>query len=258
MQPNLHVLPDERVFSMRPVILIPARHASTRLPGKPLADINGKPMIVHVWERGVAAGVGEVVVATDHADIHDAILARGGKSVMTASELPSGSDRIWQALQQIDPQGEFDTIVNLQGDLPTLDPSLIREVLVPLSNVDVEIATLVAKIVKKEEETNPAVVKPVISWEDESKVQGRALYFSRARVPHGEVEAYHHIGIYAYRRDALARFVAMQPSPLELSEKLEQLRALEAGMRIDVRNVATVPFGVDTPEQLEEARRMLS
>lgn len=246
------------MFSMRPVILIPARHASIRLPGKPLADINGKPMIVHVWERGVAAKAGEVVVATDHEEIRDAVISRGGKAVMTASELPSGSDRIWQALQQIDPQGEFDTIVNLQGDLPTLDPALIREVLVPLSNADAEIATLVARIVKKEEEINPAIVKPVISWEDGSKLQGRALYFSRARVPHGEVEAYHHIGIYAYRREALERFVALPPSPLELSEKLEQLRALEAGMRISVRNVAAVPLGVDTPEQLEEARRMLS
>lgn len=243
---------------MHSVILIPARYASTRLPGKPLADICGKPMIVHVWERAMESGIGEVWVATDHEGIKAAIDKAGGHAVMTESDLPSGSDRIWQALQKIDPKGKYETLINLQGDLPTIDPAIIREVLEPLKDKDVDIATLVSRVNKKEEETDPAIVKPVISWVDDTRVQGKALYFSRARIPHGDGEVFHHIGIYAYRRHALEQFVSLPPSPLELREKLEQLRALENGMRIDVRNVDTVPFGVDTPEQLEQARSMLS
>lgn len=223
-----------------------------------MADICGKPMIVHVWERALRAEIGEVWVATDHAEIKQVIENAGGHAVMTDSDLPSGSDRIWQALQKIDPKGQYETIINLQGDLPTIDPRIVREVLIPLENKDVDIATLVSRITKKEEENDPAIVKPVISWSDEFKVQGKALYFSRSRIPHGEGAAFHHIGMYAYRRAALQRFVSLPPSELELREKLEQLRALEHGMRIDVRHVDTVPFGVDTPEQLEQARSMLS
>lgn len=223
-----------------------------------MADICGKPMIVHVWERAIQAEIGEVWVATDHADIKQAIEKAGGHAVMTDSGLPSGSDRIWQALQKVDHKASYETIINLQGDLPTIDPDIIREVLVPLAEKDVDIATLVSRVTKKEEENDPAIVKPVISWSGDSKVQGKALYFSRSRIPHGEGEVFHHIGIYAYRRSALKRFVSLPPSPLEIREKLEQLRALEHGMRIDVRHVDTVPFGVDTPEQLEQARSMLS
>ncbi|MFO1243419.1 MAG: 3-deoxy-manno-octulosonate cytidylyltransferase [Rickettsiales bacterium] len=243
---------------MRSVILIPARYASTRLPGKPLADICGKPMIVHVWERAIRAEIGEVWVATDHLDIKKAVEKEGGHAVMTDSDLPSGSDRIWQALQSVDAKAHYDTIINLQGDLPTIDQAIIQDVLKPLEDNAVDIATLVAEIHKKSEENDPAVVKPVISWADASRLQGKALYFSRSRIPYGEGALYHHIGIYAYRRHALERFVSLPPSPLETREKLEQLRALENGMRIDVRNVKTVPFGVDTPEQLEQARSMLS
>jgi 3-deoxy-manno-octulosonate cytidylyltransferase (CMP-KDO synthetase) len=239
---------------VNPIILIPARMASTRLPDKPMADIAGKPMIVHVWERCVAAGAGDVVVACDGPVIADAISKAGGKAVLTDADLPSGSDRIWQALSTIDPTSQYDVVVNVQGDLPTLDPSLIHQALAVLEDPAVDIATLAAPIHDVEEITDPAVVKPVIAF-DQSGTKGRALYFSRQTLPYGEGAHYHHIGLYAYRRKALQEFVALSPSLLEKREKLEQLRALEADMRIGIAVVDAVPLGVDTPETLIKARR---
>lgn len=234
---------------MNPVVLIPSRYAATRLPGKPLADIGGKAMIVHVWERAVSASIGPVVVACDDARIKAAIESAGGTAVMTRTDHASGSDRIFEALQAIDPQGAHDVVVNLQGDMPTLDPAVVKAVLTPLADSAVDIATLVAEIRDESERDDPVVVKAVMA--DSRK----ALYFSRAAIPYGAGPLYHHIGIYAYRRAALTRFVQLPPSPLEQREKLEQLRALEAGMHLDVHIVDTVPLGVDTPETLEKARK---
>lgn len=236
---------------MKPIILIPARLASTRLPNKPLADIGGLPMIVQVLKRALEAKAGEVVVACDSQQIADVITQAGGKAVLTDPDLPSGSDRIHAALQSIDPAAEYDVVVNVQGDMPTLDPSLINAAVKLLDNPHVDIATLAAVIQDDTEKTDPAVVK-VARAEN-----GRALYFSRATIPHGAGTLYHHIGLYAYRRAALEAFVALPPSALEQREKLEQLRALEAGMRIDVAIVDTVPLGVDTPEGLEKARKLI-
>ena len=238
------------------VVLVPARLAATRLPDKPLADIGGKPMIVHVVERAVAAGVGPVVVATDSARIHAAVEAAGGRAVMTRADHPSGSDRIFEALQAIDPDGRFGIVVNVQGDLPTLDPADVAAAVRPLADPAVDIATLAAEIVRDEERTNPNVVKVVGSPVADRRL--RALYFTRATAPFGDGPLFHHIGLYAYRRAALARFVALPPSPLETREKLEQLRALEAGMRIDVTVVDSVPLGVDTPADLDAARAILA
>ena len=238
------------------LVLVPARMASTRLPGKPLADIAGVPMIVQVWRRACEAEVGRVVVATDDVRIRDAVLAHGGEAVMTRSDHPSGSDRIFEALGTIDPDGRAQVIVNLQGDLPTIDPEAVRAAVRPLADPAVNIATLAAEIVREEEKTNPNVVKVVGSPLSESRL--RALYFTRATAPWGEGPLYHHIGLYAWRRSALARFVALPPSTLERRERLEQLRALEAGMRIDAEIVSTVPLGVDTPEDLERAREILA
>ena len=218
-----------------------------------LALIGRLPMIVQVWRRAVQSFNGTVVVACDGQEIADAIAAAGGKAVLTDPDLPSGSDRIYQALQAIDPNKAHDVVINLQGDMPTLDTSLVGKVLALMNNPDVDIATLAAPITEEREIHDPAVVKPVIAF-DASGKQGKALYFSRATVPYGEGAHYHHIGIYAYRRAALDYFVTLPPSPLEIREKLEQLRALEAGMRIDVAIVDTVPLGVDTPETLELAR----
>ncbi len=234
---------------MNSVILIPARMASTRLPNKPLALIDGLPMIVHVWRRAVASNAGDVVVACDGAAIADVIMQAGGRAVITDPDLPSGSDRIWQALMVIDPDKKYNTVINVQGDLPTLDPKLIIQALSLLANPSVDIGTLAAAIHDESERNNPAVVKPVIAS------SGRALYFSRATLPYGDGPHYHHIGLYAYRRSALEKFVSLPPSPLEIREKLEQLRALEAGMHIAVGLTDAVPLGVDTPETLEKARR---
>lgn len=242
---------------MNPVIIIPARRGSTRLPDKPLADIHGKPMIVHVYERALAAKVGPVWVATDDAEIAAAVREYGENVVMTDSGHPSGSDRIWEALTKIDPEGKHDVVVNVQGDLPTLDPALISALLAPMQDSAVDIATLVCAITEEGEKTDPAVVKPVVSWLDNGQRRGHALYFTRCPAPWGEGALYHHIGMYAYRRAALARFVSLPPSPLELREKLEQLRALENNMRIDVMRVDTVPLGVDTQEHLERARKLI-
>lgn len=238
------------------LVLIPARMAATRLPGKPLEDIGGLPMIVHVWRRASEAGVGRAVVATDSSEILQAVHAHGGDAVMTRDDHPSGSDRIFEALQALDPAGRIETVINLQGDLPTLAAKDIRAVVAPFAEPAVDIATLAAEIRDAHEHTNPNVVKVVGSPVGADRL--RALYFTRATAPHGEGPRYHHIGIYAYRRAALARFVSLPPSTLELREKLEQLRALEAGMRIDVTVVDSVPLGVDTPDDLETARRMLS
>lgn len=286
---------------MQPIILIPARMASTRLPNKPMAQIGDAAMIVQCWRRAVESEVARVVVACDAHEIKEAVEQAGGEAVLTDPDLPSGSDRIWQALERVDPKGEHDYVVNLQGDMPTLDPTVIRHVLEPLQNEAVDIATLAAEIDNEEDKHNPAVVKiamgelmepignvgggreasrlsPAVgaavrpigraagehggnqSIEASRILQGhikRALYFSRATIPANDGPLYHHIGIYAYRRDALQRFVLLPPSPLEQREKLEQLRALEAGMRIDVAVVDTVPLGVDTPEQLEQARALI-
>ena len=240
----------------RALVLIPARMAATRLPGKPLLDIGGLPMIVHVLRRATEAQIGRVMVATDAPEIARAVTAHGGEAVMTRADHPSGSDRIFEALQTIDGAGEIDTIINVQGDLPTIDPAAVRAVLSPFDDPQVDIATLAAVIAKDDEHTNPNVVKVVGAKLGPTRL--RALYFTRATAPYGDGLRYHHIGLYAYRRSALARFVALPPSPLEMREKLEQLRALEAGMRIDVAVVDTVPLGVDTPHDLETARTMLA
>ncbi|MCF4165822.1 3-deoxy-manno-octulosonate cytidylyltransferase [Zavarzinia compransoris] len=238
------------------MVVIPARMASTRLPGKPLADICGAPMIVQVWRRAMEADVGPVVVAAAEPEIADAVTAAGGRAVLTAPDLPSGSDRIAEALAIADPEGRARIVVNVQGDLPTIDPGEIRAALRPMADPAVDIATLAAEIRIEEERTNPNVVKAVVAWQGATGV-GRALYFTRATAPHGAGAHWHHIGLYAYRRDALTRFVRLPPSPLEQREKLEQLRALEAGMRIDVVAVDTVPLGVDTPEDLARARAII-
>jgi 3-deoxy-manno-octulosonate cytidylyltransferase (CMP-KDO synthetase) len=237
------------------LIVIPARMASTRLPGKPLADITGEPMIVHVMRRAQAAHVGQVVVATDSEAIAACVEKAGGRAVMTRADHASGSDRIFEALEAIDPEGRADIVVNVQGDLPTLAPTDIAAAVAPLTDPAVDIGTLAAEIARAEERTNPNVVKVVGTPVAARRL--RALYFTRATAPWGDGALYHHIGLYAYRRAALARFVALPPSPLEQREKLEQLRALEAGMRIDVAIVDSVPLGVDTPEDLERARELL-
>jgi 3-deoxy-manno-octulosonate cytidylyltransferase (CMP-KDO synthetase) len=238
------------------LVLIPARMAATRLPGKPLLDIAGLPMIVHVLRRAEEAGIGRVAVATDTPEIADAVKAHGGEAVMTSADHPSGSDRIFEALTRLDPAGRIDTIINLQGDLPTILPEDIRAVVAPLADSLVDIATLAAEIHTEEEHTNPNVVKVIGSRIGDRRL--RALYFTRATAPWGDGPRYHHVGLYAYRRAALERFVGLTPSPLEQREKLEQLRALEAGMRIDVAIIDTVPGGVDTPADLETARRILT
>jgi 3-deoxy-manno-octulosonate cytidylyltransferase (CMP-KDO synthetase) len=239
------------------LILIPARMEATRLPGKPMVDIAGEPMIVHVWRRACAAEIGRVVVATDTEAIMNSVRDAGGEAVLTRPDHVSGSDRIFEALNHVDPDAESDIVINLQGDLPTLDPHLVRECMSPLAAKGPDIATLAAEITDSKERTDPNVVKIVATPLPEPR-RMRALYFTRATAPSGEGPLYHHIGIYAYRRAALERFVSMKPSPLEIRERLEQLRALENGMRIDVTVVDTVPLGVDTPADLERARRLLN
>ena len=237
------------------LIVIPARMASSRLPGKPLMDIAGEPMIVHVMRRAQAARLGEVVVATDSDVVAACVEKAGGRAVMTRADHVSGSDRIFEALDVADPQRRSTIIVNVQGDLPTLAPSDIAAAIAPLADAAVDIATLAAEITRADERTDPNVVKLVGTPVGERRL--RALYFTRAAAPAGEGPLYHHIGLYAFRRAALARFVALPPSPLEQREKLEQLRALEAGMRIDATIVDSVPLGVDTPADLERAREIL-
>ena len=243
----------------RSIIVIPARMDASRLPGKPLADIGGKPMIVHVWERAMAAEAGRVVVATDAEEIAEAVRAAGGEAIMTRSDHQSGSDRAFEAVSRIDPELDADIVVNLQGDLPTLAPELVRRCLEPFSNPQVQITTLAAEIQCDDERNSPNVVKVVGSDVGQTKAGTlRALYFTRATAPANDGPLYHHIGIYGYRRAALERFVSLAPSPLEKREKLEQLRALEHDMRIEVTLVDTVPLGVDTPHDLKRARALLN
>jgi 3-deoxy-manno-octulosonate cytidylyltransferase (CMP-KDO synthetase) len=238
------------------LIVIPARLAATRLPGKPLADIAGEPMIVHVLRRALAADLGPVVVATDAPEIAAVVDKAGGRAVLTRADHASGSDRIFEALGKVDPQARVQIVVNLQGDLPSIEPATVAAALAPLADPAVDIATLAAAITREVERTDPNVVKVVGTPLSPSRL--RALYFTRATAPSGDGPLYHHIGLYAYRRAALERFVGLSPSPLERRERLEQLRALEAGMRIDVEIVETVPLGVDTSEDLERARAMLT
>jgi len=242
---------------MNPIVVIPSRLASTRLPDKPLADIHGRPMIVHVLERAREADIGPVAVACADRAVAEAVAAVGGTAVLTDPSLPSGSDRVHAALAALDPQGAHDVVVNLQGDLPTIPPGQLRAVITPLADPAVDIATLVAPIEDAAEAALASVVKAACAF-DRGRAVSPALYFSRAPIPAGEGTRWHHIGVYAYRREALARFVSLPESPLERREKLEQLRALEAGMRIACARVDHAPFGVDTPEDLERARRLLA
>ena len=243
---------------VNPVIVIPSRLAATRLPRKPLAEILGEPMIVHVWRRAVEAGIGPVIVACADREIAEAVAAVGGRAVMTRPGHASGSDRIHEAVASADPGGRHDVVVNLQGDLPAIDPAAVAAVLGPLAEPAVDIATLVSEIVEERERTDPNVVKAVVSLAEDADV-GRALYFSRATVPSPAAGPhYHHIGIYGFRRRALDRFVALPRGRLEALERLEQLRALEAGMRIDAALVDTVPIGVDTPADLDRVRALLA
>ena len=238
------------------LIMIPSRMASTRLPGKPLADIHGAPMIVHVWRRAIEAAVGRVVVATDSTEIAAAIRGAGGEAQMTRADHPNGTDRIFEAVSAIDPGREFGAIVNVQGDLPTIEPRLIRTCLDGLTaEPAADIATIACAITLEEERTNPNVVKAVGTPVGPDRL--RALYFTRATAPSGEGPHYHHIGMYAYTRQALDRFVALPPAKRDVRERVEQRWALEPGMRIDVGLVETVPLGVDTPADLERARDLL-
>lgn len=241
---------------MNPIVVIPARMASTRLPGKPLAKIAGVPMIVRVLRQAVAANVGPVVVAAAEREIASAVESAGGRAVLTDPALPAGTDRVYWAVEAVDKARQYDVVVNLQGDLPGLDPAHIRAATEVLAPTGADIATLAAEIDDPADFDNPSVVKPVVVW-DVTGRRGRALYFSRARVPHGEGPLFHHVGIYAFRREALSRFVGLGPSPLERREKLEQLRALEAGMTIAVARVDSVPISVDTEADLEKARAVL-
>lgn len=239
---------------MKPIILIPARMASTRLPGKPLADIGGVPMIVRVWRQATAAGIGPVVVACSEHEVQKAVEAAGGRAVMTPAALPSGSDRVWAALNAVDRGFEHDVVVNLQGDLPVVDPACIRAAIDAMVTTGAEIGTCAAEIEDDDPEAdNPDMPKVVATW-DVGKLRGLAHYFSRSRLPAGKGPLFVHVGIYVYRREALQRFVGLQPSPLELREKLEQLRAIEAGIKIAVGRVESIPLSVDTPADLEKAR----
>lgn len=242
---------------MNPIVVIPARMASTRLPGKPLADIAGKPMIVHMLDRGREAGIGPVAVACGDPEIADAVHAAGGIAVLTDPGLPSGSDRVQAALATLDPDGKYDIVVNLQGDFPTLHPEGLRLVITALADPAVDIGTLVVPIRDETEANASSFVKAACAFPD-GKTIAPALYFSRLPIPWGEGPRWHHVGIYAYRRCVLDRFVSLPPSPLERRESLEQLRALENGMRIACVRMEHGPFGVDTPEDLERARALLS
>lgn len=235
---------------MTPLIVIPARMASTRLPDKPLADINGAPMIVQVWRRAMESGLGPVVVACDGEAIAAAVRDAGGEAVLTDPALPSGSDRVWAALSGF----AHDIIINLQGDLPTLDPALLAALMPPFADPDVDIVTLAAPIIREEEKEAQSVVKPLLQPSGQAWMEAVDFVRGRAAVE----PMYHHIGVYAYRREALARFVALPPSLREQERKLEQMRALDAGMRIACVLVDTVPLGVDTPEDLERAREALA
>ena len=247
---------SENTAKLTPLLVIPARMASARLPGKPLADIGGVPMIVHVMQRALAANVGPVVIACAEEEIAEAVRAAGGTAVLTDPDLPSGTDRVRAAAEIIDPDGQYNCVVNVQGDLPTLDPLAVSAAVDVLTDVpDCDIATLVVATKGAREMADPNVVKAVLSMETETR--GRALYFTRSSAPYGEGPLWHHVGIYAYRRASLNKFCALPPSTLEQRERLEQLRALEAGMRIDAAVITSAPEGVDTPEDLDRARRAI-
>jgi len=241
---------------VKSIVVIPARRAASRLPDKPLAEIAGEPMIVHVWRRALEAECGPVLVATDSDAVQDAVASAGGTAVLTRLDHVSGSDRIHEALQETDPDRDYEVVVNLQGDLPTIDPLLVRKCVEALEEGEADIGTIAAEISCEEERTNPNVVKVVGSPLSRGGILN-ALYFTRATAPYGDGPLYHHIGLYAYRRAALERFVGLPPSPLETRERLEQLRALEAGFRIHVGLVDTAPLGVDTPADLARAREIL-
>lgn len=248
---------SESPSTLRPIVVIPARLASTRLPGKPLADIAGAPMIVHVLRRAEEAAVGPVVVACAEREIAEAVERAGGQAVLTRPDHPSGSDRVQEAVERVDPARRHDVVVNLQGDLPTIDPAVIRAALLPLADPAVDIGSVAYPVTDPAELANPNVTKVAAGFAAGDRV-ARALYFSRLPVPYGAGEHYHFPGIYAYRRAALARFIALPPTLLEKRESLEQLRALEAGMRIDVALIDSLPFGVDTPADLARAREILA
>ena len=239
------------------LILIPARMASTRLPGKPLADILGRPMIAHVLDRAREAGIGPVAVAAGESEIVAAARAAGAQAVLVTEDVPSGTDRVHRAMAALDPDGHYDVVVNLQGDFPTIAPETLRAVLEALADPAVDIGTLVCPIADEEEANTASFVKCACAFDGTARV-APALYFSRLPIPWGDGPRWHHIGVYAYRRAALERFVSLPASPLELREKLEQLRALEDGMRICAARVDHGPFGVDTPEDLERARHLLA
>jgi 3-deoxy-manno-octulosonate cytidylyltransferase (CMP-KDO synthetase) len=249
--------PASRDTGSRTIVLIPARLAATRLPGKPLATIAGEPMIVHVWRRAVESELGRVVVAAADPPIVEAVVRAGGEAVLVADDVPSGTDRIFRALERVDPERRYARIVNVQGDLPTLDPRDLARVVEPLDRLGVDIGTIAVATSDPEERARPNFVKAVVSFLPDDPTLGRSLYFTRAPAPWGEGPVWHHIGIYAFTRAALERFCALPASPLELREKLEQLRALEAGMSIGVKLIESAPFGVDTPEDLARARRIL-
>lgn len=242
---------------MNTIIVIPARMGSTRLPGKPLADIGGTPMIVRVWQQAVKAHAGPVIVAAAEEEIADAVRRAGGDAVLTDPSLPSGSDRVHQALLRYDPRATFDVVINLQGDLPALDPRVIDVAGSALQESGATISTLAAPITNPGDLDNSAVVKAIAAWNPD-QTRGRALYFTRARAPFGDGPVYHHVGIYAFARTALERFIRLPVSPLEKREKLEQLRALEAAMHIEIARIDEVPLSVDTPEDLAWARRILA
>lgn len=245
------------MLPLSPLIIIPARMQATRLPGKPLADIHGIPMIVHVMRRAQESGLGPVVIACDGEEIAATVRAHGGNAIITDPDHPSGSDRIFEALNAFDPEHTHNMIINLQGDVPTLDPVLLALLAAPLATGAYDISTLATPITRVEEHDNPSVVKAVFSLKDGENT-GNALYFTRTAAPYGDGTRYHHIGVYGYTRAALTRFVSLPPSALERREKLEQLRALEDGMKMAVCVASTMPLGVDTPEDLERARQIMA
>jgi len=236
---------------MNSIVVIPARMASTRLPNKPLADINGKPMIAWMVDIARAANAGPILVAAAEEEVAEAALKAGANVTLTDPDLPSGSDRVYAALQAFDPSGRFDVVVNLQGDMPTMRAADVARAVAALRD-GADIATLVSPSTDEAERDNPNLVKAIRS------ADGRCLYFTRSPAPHGEGPIERHVGIYVYTRDALARFVAAPPSPLELREKLEQLRALEMGMIIRADAIEDFPKGVDSPPDLEAARKVLA
>lgn len=244
------------------VVLIPARLGATRLPNKPLVDIVGKPMIEHVLRRGMASGLGPVYVATPDLEIKAVVEAAGGKAVMTSNQHQTGSDRVFEALHKIDPDKQFDVIVNLQGDLPLIKPENLKKVIEPLlADEKVDVSTLASEIQCAEDKLNPNVVKIALELHNTDSKMGRALYFSRSLIPQtldDQGPYYHHIGVYAFRRKALERFMDLPQSLLEKKERLEQLRALACGMRIDVALIDQIPQSVDTMEDLEQVRRQAS